>query len=170
MYAAGDCVANSPQYVYTAAAEGKLAALNALASFNGQGEVQIDYLAVPWVVFSSLAVAGVGLDVVGARAKGIDAEASTVPLSLLTRAIVQQDTRGFVTLIRNKHDDCIIGARILAEEGGELVMEASLCVQYKIKAQEVAATFHPYLTWNEAWKLAALGFLKDVNQLSCCAT
>ena len=170
VYAAGDCVAGSPQYVYTAAAEGKLAALNALASFNGQMESPIDYSVVPWVVFSSPAVAGVGLDVNEARAKGIDAETSMVPLSLLPRAIVQQETRGFVTLIRNKQDDTIIGARVLAEEGGELAMEASLCVQQKIKAQELAGMFHPYLTWNEAWKLAALGFSKDVNQLSCCAT
>lgn len=170
VYAAGDCVAGSPQYVYTAAAEGKLAALNALASFNGQKETPIDYSVVPWVVFSSPAVAGVGLDVHEARAKGIEADASIVPLSLLPRAIVQQETRGFVALIRNKQDDTIIGARILAEEGGELVMEASLCVQHKIRAQELAGMYHPYLTWNEAWKLAALGFAKDVNQLSCCAT
>ena len=170
VYAAGDCVADSPQYVYTAAAEGKLAALNALASFKSQKETPIDYSVVPWVIFSSPAVAGVGFDVPNAQARGIDAEASIVPLSLLPRAIVQQDTRGFVTLIRNKQDDTIIGARILAEEGGELAMEVSLCVQYKIKAQEVAGMFHPYLTWNEAWKLAALGFAKDVNQLSCCAT
>lgn len=170
VYAAGDCVANSPQYVYTAAAEGKLAALNALASFHGREEEQMDYSVVPWVVFSSPAVAGVGLDVAAARARGIDAEASTIPLSLLPRALVQQDTRGFVTLIRNKQDDTIIGARVLAEEGGELIMEASLCVRYKIKARDVATMFHPYLTWNEAWKLAALGFAKNVKQLSCCAT
>lgn len=170
VYAAGDCVADSPQYVYTAAAEGKLAALNALASFNGQEGVQMDYTVVPWVVFSSPAVAGVGLDIASARAHGIDAEASTVLLSQLPRALVQQDTRGFVTLIRNRQDDTIIGARILAEEGGELVMEASLCISCKVKTQEVASMFHPYLTWNEAWKLAALGFNKDVKSLSCCAT
>lgn len=170
VYAAGDCIAGSPQYVYTAAAEGKLAALNAIGSFGGQKEGQIDYSVVPWVVFSSPAIAGVGLDLTEAQAKGIDAEASTVPLSLLPRAIVQLETRGFVTLIRDKRDDTIIGARILAEDGGELVMEASLCVQYKIKAQDVGKMFHPYLTWNEVWKLAALGFAKDVNQLSCCAT
>ena len=170
VYAAGDCVAGSPQYVYTAAAEGKLAALNALASFNGEKETPIDYSVVPWVIFSSPAVAGVGLDVHEARARDIDAETSIVPISLLPRAIVQQETRGFVALIRNRQDDAIIGARILAEEGGELAMEASLCVQHKMKVQELAGMFHPYLTWNEVWKLAALGFSKDVNQLSCCAT
>jgi len=170
VYAAGDCVADSPQYVYTAAAEGQLAALNALGTLCGREPREIDYSAVPWVVFTSPAVAGVGLGLSEARAKGIDADASSLPLRLVPRALVQQDTRGFVTLIRDKSDDRIVGARVLAEEGGELVMEASLAVQYKIKAKDLAAMFHPYLTWNEAWKLAALGFNKDVETLSCCAT
>jgi mercuric reductase len=47
LYAAGDCVADSPQYVYTAAAEGKLAALNALASLKGQKETPMDHSVVP---------------------------------------------------------------------------------------------------------------------------
>ncbi len=63
-----------------------------------------------------------------------------------------------------------MGARVLVEEGGELVMEASLAVRYKIKAKDLAVMFHPYLTWSKAWKLAALGFNKDVKTLSCCAT
>lgn len=170
VYAAGDCVADSPQYVYTAAAEGQLAALNALGTLCGREPRAIDYSAVPWVVFTSPAVAGVGLGLSEARAKGIDADASCVPLHFVPRALVQQETRGFVTLIRDKNDDRIVGARALAEEGGELVMEASLAIQFKVKAKDLAAMFHPYLTWNEAWKLAALGFNKDIKTLSCCAT
>jgi len=170
VYAAGDCVAESPQYVYTAAAEGQLAARNALASLCGRKPSEMDYSVVPWVVFTSPAVAGVGLGLAEARAQKIDADVSSLPLHLLPRAMVQQETRGFVMLIRDRSDDRIIGARALAEEAGEMVMEASLAVRYKTKAKDLAAMFHPYLTWNEAWKLAALGFDKDVNTLSCCAT
>lgn len=170
VYAAGDCVAESPQYVYTAAAEGQLAARNALATLCGRKPTEMDYSVVPWVVFTSPAVAGVGLGLAEARAQKIDADVSSLPLHLLPRAMVQQETRGFVMLIRDKSDDRIIGARALAEEAGEMVMEASLAVRYKTKAKDLAAMFHPYLTWNEAWKLAALGFDKNVNTLSCCAT
>ena len=170
VYAAGDCIADSPQYVYTAAAEGKLAALNALKTLLGHEVREMDYSTVPWVVFTSPAVAGVGLSLTEARAEGIDAEASSLPLDLLPRALAQHNTRGFVTLTRDKSNDRIVGARVLAEEGGELIMEASLAVRYQIKAQDLAAMFHPYLTWNEAWKLAALGFGKDIKALSCCAT
>jgi mercuric reductase len=170
VYAAGDCVADSPQYVYTAAAEGQLAALNALGTLSGREPKRMDYSAVPWVMFTSPAVAGVGLGLSEARAQGIDAEASSVPLHFVPRALVQKDTRGFVMLVRDKSNDCIVGARVLAEEGGELVMEATLAVHHRIKAKDLAAMFHPYLTWNEAWKLAALGFNKDIKTLSCCAT
>ena len=170
IYAAGDCVADSPQFVYTAAAEGKLAALNALSTINSREPEKIDYSVVPWVVFTSPAVAGVGVSLIDARAKGSDAEASSFPLNLLPRALVQQSTQGFVTLVRDKSDDWIVGAFVLAEEGGELVMEAALSVRYHVKAKDLAGMFHPYLTWNEAWKLAALGFDKDVKTLSCCAT
>ena len=72
--------------------------------------------------------------------------------------------------MRDKSDDRIVGAFVIAEEGGELVMEAALSVRYHVKATVLAAMFHPYLTWNEAWKLAALGFNMDVQTLSCCAT
>lgn len=51
-----------------------------------------------------------------------------------------------------------------------MIMEMSLCILREVKASEVAAMFHPYLTWNEVWKLAALGFAKNVKHLSCCAT
>jgi mercuric reductase len=47
VYAAGDCVADSPQFVYTAAAEGKLAALNALRTIHSRKPEEIDYSVVP---------------------------------------------------------------------------------------------------------------------------
>jgi mercuric reductase len=59
--------------------------------------------------------------------------------------------------VRDKSDDRIVGAFVIAEEGEELVMEAALSVHYHVKATVLAAMFHLYLTWNEAWKLAAFG-------------
>jgi mercuric reductase len=72
--------------------------------------------------------------------------------------------------VRDKSGDRIVGAFMLAEEAGELVMEAALSGRYHVKAKDLAGMLHPYLTWNEAWKLAALGFDKNVKTLSCCAT
>ncbi len=161
---AGDVIGNPP-FVYTAAYEGQLAAENALL---GQHTPR-DYRALPWVVFTDPQVAGIGLNEREAQAAGLDYEVSTLPLTEVPRALVGRDTRGFVKLLRDPGTDQLLGARIVAPEGGELLMELSLAMRYEIPISELARRFHPYLTWAEAIKLAALGFTKDVRQLSCCA-
>lgn len=164
IYAAGDVI-GEPMFVYTAAYEGALAVENALTG----GSRQRDYTALPWVVFVDPQVAGVGLDAAQATQQGIDAEAVTLALSHVPRAIAARNTRGFIQLIRDRATDRIVGARILAPEGSELLMEIALAIKYGITARELAGSFHAYLTLSEGVKLAALSFGKDVAKLSCCA-
>jgi len=165
IYGAGDVIGGH-QFVYTAAYEGKLAAGNAL----GEEKVRRDYRALPWVVFTDPQVAGVGLDELQARQQGIDAEAATLPLSYVPRSLAANDTRGFIKLIRDRQSDKLIGARILAAEGSELLMEAALAIKFGIKVSDIVEMFHPYLTLSEGIKLAAITFDKKVETLSCCAT
>lgn len=176
-YAAGD-VAGEPMFVYTAAYEGALAAENALAMTPFIKATPCpamlrqrvaDYTALPWVVFTDPQVAGVGLDLDEAVRQGLDAEISTLPLSQVPRAIAARNTTGFIQLIRHRQTDRLLGARVLASEGSELLMEVALAIRHGITVRELAAAFHPYLTLSEGIKLAALSFGKDVKKLSCCA-
>ena len=164
IYGAGDVI-GAPQFVYTAAYEGALAVENALRAQSKKR----DYSALPWVIFTDPQVAGVGMDEQEARLAGIDAHAVTLSMEQVPRALAARDTRGLITLIRDRSTDRLLGARILAPEGGELSMEITLAIKYGITATELAGTFHPYLTNSEAIKLAALTFRKRVDQLSCCA-
>ena len=164
VYGAGDVI-GEPMFVYTAAYEGALAAENALTG----GSKKRDYSALPWVVFTDPQLAGVGMDERQATEAGFDAQTSTLPMELVPRALAARDTRGFVKLVRDVKTDKLLGARLLAAEGSEMVMEAALAIKYGITAGELADTFHPYLTLSEAVKLAAIGFKKDVKKLSCCA-
>ncbi len=165
IYGAGDVI-GAPQFVYTAAYEGALAAENALS----EKAKHRDYRALPWVIFSDPQVAGVGMDEKQAKAAGMDAHAVTLSMDQVPRALAARDTRGLITLIRDRANDQLVGGRILAPEGGELVMEISLAIKFGITATELAGSFHPYLTNAEAIKLAALTFSKNVDQLSCCAS
>lgn len=165
IYAAGD-VLDENMFVYTAAYEGALAVENAL---NGAKRKR-DYTALPWVIFTDPQMAGVGLDEKQAKARGINAQEATLPLSHVPRSLAARDTRGFIKLIRNRATDQLVGARILAAEGSELLMEVSLAIKFGITVHELTACFHPYLTLSEGVKLAALTFDKDVNKLSCCAS
>ena len=153
-------------FVYTAAYEGKLAAENALLNEKKMR----DYSALPWVIFTDPQVAGVGLDEAQAQAAGLDVETSVLPLSEIPRSLAARDTRGFLKLIRDKATDKLVGARIVAPEGGELLMEIALAIRFGITVSQLREMFHPYLTLSEGVKLAAIAFSKDVHQLSCCAT
>jgi mercuric reductase len=164
IFAVGD-VTGEQQFVYTAAYEGNLAAENAMT----KGQKKKDYRVLPWVIFTDPQLAGVGMDEREAKEAGIDFEVAKLPLDQVPRAMAARDTRGFIKLLRNKKDDKLIGARILAPEGSELLMELSLAMRYGITITELASELHPYLTLSEAIKLTALTFQKDVSKLSCCA-
>jgi len=165
IYAVGD-VANTPPYVYTAAFEGKLAVNNAFSL----AKKQADYSSLPWVVFTDPQVAGAGLDEVQAAAENLPFEVSKLELENVPRALAANDTRGFIKLIRNTETNKLIGARIVAPEGGELIQQLSMAMKYGITVKELAESFYPYLTLGEGIKLAAITFGKDVSKLSCCAS
>jgi|CXWL01.1.fsa_nt_gi mercuric reductase len=165
IYAVGD-VANTPSFVYTAAYEGKIAVENA---FTGS-ELKSDYSSLPWVVFTDPQVAGAGLDEAQTAAQNIPFEVSKLELKDVPRAIAAYDTRGFIKLIRNTETDKLVGARIVAPEGGELIQQLSMAIKYEITVKELAESFYPYLTLGEGIKLAAITFGKDVAKLSCCAS
>lgn len=164
IYAAGD-VTGEYFFVYAAAYEGALAVENI---FNGNKKKK-DYSIFPWVIFTDPQVAGVGIDEKQATILNINYEVSKTYLSDVPRSIVGNNTNGFIKLIRNKENDELIGARILAHEGSELIMQLSLAMKYKINIKELKEMFYPYLTLSEGIKLSAIGFDKDINKLSCCA-
>lgn len=165
IYAAGD-VTNTPPFVYTAAKEGSTAVNNAFSL----AKISVDYASLPWVVFTDPQIAGAGLDEAQAEAQNIPFEVSKIELKDVPRAIAANDTRGFIKLIRNTETDKLIGARIVAPEGGELIQQLSMAIKYGITVKDLADSFYPYLTLGEGIKLAAITFGKDVSKLSCCAS
>ena len=164
IFAAGD-VLGERQFVYTAAYEGKIAAENAMR----ESHEKADFSVLPWVIFTDPQVAGVGMDEQQAEEAGVNYQATKLTLDNVPRSIAARDTRGFIKLIRNKDNDHLIGARILAPEGSELLMELAMAIRHGITIQSLKSEFHPYLTLSEGIKLAALTFDKDVKKLSCCA-
>lgn len=165
IFAAGD-VTQTPPFVYTAATEGSTAVANAF-SLSKTG---IDYSSLPWVVFTDPQIAGTGMDEVEAEGAGIPFEVSKLDLIHVPRALAAQDTRGFIKLIRNPETDKLIGARVIAPEGGELIQQLSMAIEFGITVKVLAESFYPYLTLGEGIKLAAITFGKDVSKLSCCAS
>ncbi|MCF6342570.1 MAG: mercury(II) reductase [Bacteroidales bacterium] len=165
IFAAGDCI-STPAFVSTAAVEGKTAIENAFAGTDNN----IGYNSLPWVIFTDPQVAGAGLDEAEAASEGIPFEVSKIDLKDVPRSIAANDTRGFIKLIRNAETDKLVGARIVAPEGGELIQQLSMAIKYGITIKELSESLYPYLTLSEGIKLAAITFGKDVSTLSCCVS
>jgi len=164
IYSAGD-VTGEYLFVYSAAYAGSLAVSNMF----GEEKTPKDYEVFPWVIFTDPQVAGVGMDEDQAYKVKINYDVSTIQLKDIPRSIAARNTKGFIKLIRNKDNNKLIGARILASEGSELLMEISLAIKYGLTVTELKNMFHPYLTLSEGVKIAAISFDKDVKKLSCCA-
>ena len=164
IYAAGDCIGD-PMYVYVAAYAGGLATENAL---SGVGKVY-NLSALPHVTFTDPQIASVGLTERQAKAQGLRVQTAVLPLEHGPRALASRNTKGLIKLVAEQETGRLLGAHVLAAEAGEVIQEATLALRFGLTVQDLADTFHPYLTMVEGLKLAALTFKKDVSKLSCCA-
>jgi len=164
IWAAGDCTP-APQFVYVSAYEGALAVDNAI---GGQGRT-VDFRALPRVTFTNPQIASAGLTEEQAQKDGYQVRTSSLPLSAVPRALVNRETRGLFKLVADAKTDRILGAHILAESAGEVILSAVYAIKFNLTIPDVVDTFHPYLTMAEGMKLAAQTFNRDVAKLSCCA-
>ena len=163
IYAAGDCT-NAQQFVYVAAAAGTRAAINMTG-----GDATLDLSVVPAVVFTDPQVATAGLTEAQAIRLGMETDSRTLTLDNVPRALANFDTRGFIKLVADKNTGRLLGAQVLAGEGGEIIQTAALAIRNRMTVAELAGQLFPYLTMVEGLKLCAQTFTKDVKQLSCCA-
>lgn len=164
IYAAGD-VTGRDQYVYMAAHGAKIAAANAIAG-DTRG---YDRQAMPVVVFTDPQVASVGLTEADATARGLGVKSSVLSLDNLPRALTARDTRGLIKLVAESATGKLLGAHILAPEGGDSIQTAALAIKQGMTYAELGEMIFPYLTTVEGLKLAAQTFDRDVSKLSCCA-
>ena len=163
VYAAGDCT-DRPQLVYVAAAAGTRAAINMMG-----GDAALDLSNLPAVVFTDPQVATVGLTEAETANQNIDADSRTLALENVPRALANFDTRGFIKLVVEKETGQLLGAQVVAADGGEIIQAAALALRNRMTLHDLTDQLFPYLTMVEGLKLAAQTFTKDVTQLSCCA-
>ncbi len=76
---------------------------------------------VPYSVFTDPQLGRVGMTEKEARATGRKLKIGQIPMSWVARAIERDETAGLMKLIVDAETDRILGAAILATEGGELI-------------------------------------------------
>lgn len=166
VHAAGD-VTGAPQYVYVAAAGGRVAALNALAD-PGARPARVDYTGLPAVVFTRPQLARAGLSEAQALARGYTCACRVLDLSDVPRALVQHQTTGAVKVVADTATGRVLGVHALAEGAGELMLAATYAIKAGMSVGDLADTWAPYLTIAESLRIAA-GLFRDQMPTSCCA-
>lgn len=164
VFAGGDVTGN-PQFVYVAATQARLAAINAL---TGAHET-VDYTGLPHVVFTDPQLAWAGMTEAEAVAAGHDCDCRFLGLDNVPRALVDHDTRGGIKLVTDRPTGRVLGVHALAAGAGDLILAGVYAIKFGLTVDDLAATWAPYLTMSEALRLAAQSFTRDVQQLSCCA-
>ena len=98
---------NDYQIVYANLVEGK--------NLSADGRI------VPYCMFTDPQLGGVGLTEEEARARGYKIKIGRAPMSAVARSIERGETAGLMKIVVDASNDRILGAAILATEGGELV-------------------------------------------------
>ncbi len=166
VYAAGD-VAGVPQYVYVAAATGRVAATNALAD-DDSDLMAVDYAGMPAVVFTRPQLASAGLTEAEALARGYDCEWRVLELADVPRALANRDTRGAIKLVADASSGKVLGVHAAADGAGDLMLAATYAIKSGMTVDDIAETWAPYLTMAESLRLVAQLF-RDELPTSCCA-
>jgi pyruvate/2-oxoglutarate dehydrogenase complex dihydrolipoamide dehydrogenase (E3) component/uncharacterized membrane protein YdjX (TVP38/TMEM64 family) len=152
IYACGD-VAGPYQFTHTASHQAWFAAVNAL--FGGLRKFRADYSVIPWATFTDPEVARVGLNETEAKEKGIAYEVTRYGIDDLDRAIADGTAHGMVKVLTAPGRDRILGATIVGEHAGDLIIEFIAAMKHGIGLNKVLGTIHIYPTFVEANKYAA---------------
>jgi len=152
IYACGD-VASRFRFTHVADAQARIVIQNALFF----GRAKSSALTVPWCTYTVPEIAHVGLYETDARAKGIEIETLTVPLSEVDRAVLDGAADGFLRVHVDKRSrgGRIVGATLVAEHAGDMLGELCLAVTHGIGLAKIASVIHPYPTQGEVVKKAA---------------
>jgi dihydrolipoamide dehydrogenase len=150
IYAIGDVILG-PMLAHKAMEEG-VAVIERLA---GQ-KPEIDYDAIPAVVYTWPEVAAVGKTEEELKAAGIEYRVGKFPFTATPRARTNGDTDGFVKVLADAATDRVLGVHIIGPDAGTMIAEAALAMEFGASAEDIARTSHAHPTLNEALKEAAL--------------
>lgn len=161
IYAIGDVVPG-PALAHKASYEGKVAA-EVIAGHPSE----VDYKAMPAVVFSDPEIAGVGLSETEAKQEGYEVATGKFPYAANGRALSLGNPEGFVKIVADKKTGRVLGSQIVGPEASNLIAELGLAVEMGATLEDVALTIHAHPTLGEMVMEAAEGALgQGVHQLT----
>lgn len=143
VYACGDAI-GGVMLAHVAFAEGKAAAANAVGR-----EVEMDYSAIPSVVYSHPEIGSTGLTEEKARAEGIDVKVGKFSFRASAKARAEGEHEGLVKIVVDAGSGRIVGGQICGPHATDLIHEIVLAVRLGATARQVGEMIHAHPTLME---------------------
>ena len=150
IWAVGDVV-RGPMLAHKGTEEGVM-----VAELIAGHAAELNYDAIPSVIYTAPEIAWVGLTEAEVRDSGKPYKVGTFSFAANGRAKALQAASGFVKLIADEKYDEILGVHIVGPYAGELIAEAVLAIEFSASAEDLQRTVHAHPTLSEALHEAAL--------------
>ncbi len=150
IWAIGDVV-RGPMLAHKASEEGVM-----VAERIAGHKAQVNYDAVPSVIYTHPEIAAVGKTEEQVKAEGVDYNVGMFPFAAIGRAMASGDTDGFVKIIADAESDRILGATVIGPAAGELCQQMVIAMEFGSSAEDIGMMVFSHPTVSEAVHEAAL--------------
>ena len=117
---------------------------------------QVNYDAVPSVIYTHPEVAWVGKTEEQLKQAGVAVNIGVFPFAASGRAMAANETHGMVKMIADAETDRILGVHIVGPAAGDMIAQAVIAMEFGASAEDIAMTMFAHPTVSEALHEAAL--------------
>lgn len=117
---------------------------------------EVNYGAIPGVIYTKPEVATVGKTEEQLKAEGRAYKVGKFPFTANSRAKINHEAEGFVKVLADERTDQILGVHIIGPSAGELIGEYCVALEFSASAEDIALICHPHPTRSEALRQAAM--------------
>ena len=145
IYAAGDLSGKLP-LSSVASTQGRKIAEHAMGRHVGPHR-HIDYDKAASAIFTDPEIADVGVAEADAFAEGRKIRVTKVPFSVSAKALINNDSRGFVKIVSDPATGVVMGGSIVGRHAAELISVLALAVSANLTVQDLVESLfvHPAL-------------------------
>jgi len=163
IYAAGDCVSKKLMLETVAAREGVVAATNIAGK-----ESKMDYLPVPWAIFTHPSVASVCYTEDEVVVKYNACSCRIIEITDIPKGLILKEDKGLVKVVIHPENGKILGVHSLAPNSIEFIIEGAMAIKYGLTIWDIIETTHIFPSISEGIKLASQAFIRNIKAMSCC--
>lgn len=150
VYATGDVIGGA-MLAHKAIEEG----VALIEQLHGE-HTQVNYKAVPSVIYTAPEVAWVGLSEEQAKQEGFEVKTGATPFASNGRAKALEAAVGQIKIIADVKTDRILGVHMVGPYVSELLAEAVLALEFAATCEDIVLTMHGHPTLSENFHEAVL--------------